>query len=71
MTRKVFTLGADNSSAQAAIASMRGQKGPVKKLQVNISEDLHRSFKGTCVSKGLDMTEVIESLITGWLSEQE
>ncbi|WP_422389315.1 plasmid partition protein ParG [Aeromonas caviae] len=50
---------------------MRGQKGPVKKLQVNISEDLHRSFKGTCVSKGLDMTEVIESLITGWLSEQE
>ncbi|MGX9105040.1 plasmid partition protein ParG, partial [Escherichia coli] len=45
---KVFSLGGGNSDTKSVIASMKKQKGPVKKLQVNINEDLHRQFKSAC-----------------------
>ncbi|OLF56803.1 hypothetical protein BTN33_22720 [Aeromonas veronii] len=68
---KVFSLGGGNSDTKSVIASMKKQKGPVKKLQVNINEDLHRQFKSACVAKNVDMTEVVEAAILAWLKGEQ
>ncbi len=66
---KIFSLGGGNSDTKSVIASMKKQKGPVKKLQVNINEDLHRQFKSACVARNVDMTEVVEAAILAFLKE--
>ncbi|HGF3969384.1 plasmid partition protein ParG [Yersinia ruckeri] len=43
----------------------------VKRLQVNIDEDLHKRFKITCSHEEVEMTEVITTLITEWLATHE
>ena len=67
--KKVFTLGS-HAETEKIISAMKN-KGPVKKLQMNIDSDLHQRFKMSCMMKNLEMTTVIEEFIVKWLSENE
>ena len=43
----------------------------VKKLQINLPVELHRSFKIECTKLDVDMTEIFVLLMQRWLAEQE
>ena len=42
-----------------------------KKLNIPVSDDLHRRLKIQCVLLDRPMTEVVVELIERWLAEQE
>lgn len=44
---------------------------PTKKLQMNLPEELHKSFKITCLKHDRDMTDVTASLIQQWIKDNQ
>lgn len=58
------------NAALSAVAKAKS-KSPTKKLQMNISEDLHKRFKLACLKNEREMTDVTIELINGWLKENE
>jgi hypothetical protein len=42
---------------------------PAKRLQIDISPDLHQAFKMACQSKGTLMTPVLVEFMKGWLDK--
>lgn len=62
-------LGQNRNTVQA-VNSLRNATGLTKKLQMNIPEELHKSFKMACLKADMDMTEVTTSLIKQWLKER-
>ncbi|RRW59589.1 hypothetical protein EGJ48_23105 [Pantoea dispersa] len=63
-------LGSSKSTT-LAVEAINKPALPTKKLQMNIPEDLHKSFKLTCLKQDRDMTDVTVSLISEWLKNNE
>ncbi len=43
------------------------EEGPVKRVNANIPKLLHDDFKALCVRRGIDMQDVLTTLIIGWM----
>jgi len=41
------------------------------KLGLYVGGDVGQKFRAVCASKGMDMSEVVEQLITAWLAKQK
>ncbi|KAB7683134.1 chromosome partitioning protein ParB [Plesiomonas shigelloides] len=61
----------NHKQLNAALSAVAKAKSPTKKLQMNISEDLHKRFKLACLKNEREMTDVTIELINGWLKENE
>ena len=63
-------LGMSKATVQAVDAISKPAL-PTKKLQMNIPEDLHKSFKLACLKQDRDMTDVTVALITEWMKNNQ
>jgi len=63
-------LGKSNAQSEA-LASLANPALPIKRLQVNIPEDLHKRFKLACLHQDLEMTDVVKELVKNWLETHE
>lgn len=61
----------NHKQLNAALSAVAKAKPSTKKLQMNISEDLHKRFKLACLKNEREMTDVTIELINGWLKENE
>jgi len=43
----------------------------MKRLNIILPDDIHRRFKLACVERDIDMSEVIRTLIEGYLKKAE
>ena len=57
----------NSKATPLALDAVKKPGMPTKKLQMNIAEDLHKSFKLACLEEDRDMTEVTIELIEKWL----
>jgi hypothetical protein len=60
-TRAEFALWVREKLADPAM-----EKGPLKRVNANISETLHDDFKALCVRRKVDMQDVLTKLIIEW-----
>jgi len=52
------------------VSQIRTKEGTgLKRLNVNISEELHRSFKSATAAKGLEMTDVLLEFIQRYVDK--
>lgn len=63
-------LGASKSTMHA-VDAIHKPGLPTKKLQMNIPEDLHKSFKLACLKQDRDMTDVTIELINEWMARRQ
>lgn len=63
-------LGASKSTMHA-VEAINKPVLPTKKLQMNIPEDLHKSFKLACLKQDREMTDVTIELISMWMEKNK
>jgi len=60
----------NSKATPLALGAVKNPGLPIKKLQINIPEELHKAFKIECLNDDRDMTEVTVELIKTWLENR-